>query len=152
MKGTLVAIHIGAKASGELRAVDSIRAVAGSGLEGDRNFRADGSGKPDQEVTLIESEAIEGLERDSGIAITGLQSRRNLLTRGVSLNDLLGREFRVGEIKLRGLELCEPCRHLERLTQPGVLKGLVHRGGLRAQILEGGMIRPGDPIEEISSR
>jgi MOSC domain-containing protein YiiM len=92
------------------------------------------------------------MEREHGIAITGAQSRRNLLTRGISLNPLVGREFRVGDVKLRGIELCEPCRHLERLTMPGVLKGLVHRGGLRAQILEGGTIRPGDLIEEIPSR
>jgi MOSC domain-containing protein YiiM len=150
--GTLLAIHIGEMAGGEIRAVNSVRAIAGHGLEGDRNYRADGSGKPDQEVTLIESEAIEGLEREQAIAITGAQSRRNLLTRGISLNPLVGREFRVGEVTLRGLELCEPCRHLERLTKPGVLKGLVHRGGLRAQILESGTIRPGDLIEEIPSR
>jgi len=152
-RGSLVAIHIGDQAGGEIRAVDAIRAIAGSGLEGDRNFRPADSrkAKPDQEVTLIESEAIEALDRD-GIAITGAQSRRNLLTRGISLNHLVGRDFRVGEVKLRGLRLCEPCTHLERLTKPGVLKGLVHRGGLRAQILEGGTIRSGDTIEEISSR
>ena len=151
-KGKLVAIHIGAKSGGEIRAMDSVRAVAGHGLEGDRNYRADGSGEPDQEVTLIESEAIAGLERDQGISITGAQSRRNLLTQGVSLNLLVGREFRVGEVRMRGLELCEPCTHLQRLTKPGVLKGLVQRGGLRAQILEGGTIRTGDAIEEIPSR
>jgi MOSC domain-containing protein YiiM len=150
--GKLLAIHIGEKAGGEIRAVDSVRAIAGHGLEGDRNYRADGSGQPDQEVTLIESEAIDGMEREHAISITGAQSRRNLLTRGISLNPLVGREFRVGEVKLRGIELCEPCRHLERLTKPGVLKGLVHRGGLRAQILESGTIRPGDLIEEIPSR
>jgi len=152
MSGKLVSIHIGPKAGGEIRLVDCVRAIPGQGLEGDRNFRAEGSERPENEVTLIESEAIEILEHENGIAITGAQSRRNLLTLGVSLNELVGRDFRIGEVTLRGIRLCHPCMHLERLTQPGVLKGLVNRGGLRAQILAGGILRPGDSIEEIPSR
>jgi MOSC domain-containing protein YiiM len=154
IRGNLVAIHIGEKAGGEIQAVSSIRAVSGQGLEGDRNFRAEGDpkGKPDQEVTLIESEALEAMKRDHGVEITGADSRRNLLTRGVSLNHLVGKEFRIGEVKLLGLRLCEPCGHLEKLTKPGVVKGLIHRGGLRAQILQGGTIRRGDVVEEIPTR
>ncbi|HET9886328.1 MAG TPA: hypothetical protein VFR10_02355, partial [bacterium] len=120
MSGKLVSIHIGPKAGGEIRLVDSARAIPGQGLEGDRNFRPQGVEKPENEVTLIEREAIEFLQREHGIALSGAQSRRNLLTCDVSLNDLVGRDFRVGEVKLRGIRLCHPCRHLERLTQPGV--------------------------------
>jgi len=91
---------------------------------------------------------IESLKRDYGIEIDPGASRRNIITRGVPLNHLVGRELRVGEVMLRGIRLCEPCSHLERLTRNGVLRGLVHRGGLRAQILTEGTIRVGDPIEE----
>ncbi len=132
--------------------VEEVRAVAGRGLEGDRYFSQRGTYSkrpgPDREVTLIEIEAIEALKRDHGIEIDPGASRRNIVTRGVPLNHLVGREFRVGEITLRGLRLCEPCAHLERLSQRGVLRGLIHRGGLRAQILTDGMIRVGDPVKE----
>jgi MOSC domain-containing protein YiiM len=96
---------------------------------------------------LIESEAVEALRRDYEIEFEAGMSRRNIVTRGVPLNHLVGREFRVGEVVLRGLKLCEPCGHLEQLTGVRVREGLVHRGGLRAQVLNEGTIRPGDPIE-----
>lgn len=103
--------------------------------------------KPDQQVTLIETEALEDLARDYGIALAPGASRRNLTTRGVALNHLVGRTFRAGAATLRGIELCEPCGHLERLTQAGVKKGLVHRGGLRAEIVGEGVIRVGDTLQ-----
>jgi MOSC domain-containing protein YiiM len=104
-------------------------------------------GGPDREVTLIEAEAIEALPRDEGVAFEASESRRNLVTRGVALNHLVGREFRVGSVPLRGIRLCEPCVHLESLTRPGVKAGLTHRGGLRAQLLGDGEIRVGDPVD-----
>jgi MOSC domain-containing protein YiiM len=126
--------------------VAEVDAVAGKGLEGDRNF-ADHSGEePGRDLTLIEAEAIAGLAQDSGIDLGPGESRRNVVTRGIGLNDLVGKRFRVGEVECVGVELCEPCRHLERLTQPGVLQGLVHRGGLRADITRGGTIRVGDAV------
>ena len=129
---------------GELpQAVASVRAVAGKGLEGNRYFD---KGKPGRELTLIEAEALEALWAEHGIELDGASSRRNVLTRGVRLNDLVGARFRVGELECRGLELCEPCLHLQSLTQPGVLRGLVHRGGLNAEILVGGELRPGDSV------
>jgi MOSC domain-containing protein YiiM len=120
-------------------------ARAGAGLEGDRYFDP-GRDEPDREITLIESEAIEAFVREFEISLDPSESRRNVVTRGVPLNDLVGREFTVGPVRLRGIRLCEPCDHLQRLTRPGVLKGLVHRGGLRAEILVGGPIRVGDLV------
>ena len=123
--------------------VSSARAVAGKGLEGNRYFD---EGRPEAALTLIEAEALEALQAEHGIALDGAASRRNVLTRGVRLAELVGREFRVGELECRGVELSEPCKHLESMTQPGVIKGLVHRAGLHAEILAGGELRPGDPI------
>jgi len=96
---------------------------------------------------LISIEALEALKRDYGIAIDAGDSRRNIVTRGVPLDHLVGREFTVGSVSLQGMRLCEPCGHLEKLTQEGVRAGLVHRAGLRAHILTEGTIRPGDPVE-----
>ncbi len=145
--GTVVSIHIADGRGGPTRSVAEIRAVAGMGLEGDRHFgRAAAEPGQGREVTLIELEAIEAMERDYGVKLEPGDARRNIVTRGVSLNHLVGRDFRVGEVTLRGVRLNEPCAHLASLTHEKVLKGLVHRGGLRAQILTEGMIRPGDPV------
>ncbi|RMF92896.1 MAG: MOSC domain-containing protein [Nitrospinota bacterium] len=152
--GTVVSIHLATTASGPMTAVQEVRAVAGKGLEGDRYFKQTGTYShkhgPDREVTLIEMEAIEALQRDYGITLDPGNSRRNIVTKGVALNHLVGQEFRVGEVTLRGIRLCEPCGHLEELTQKGVMQALVHRGGLRAQILTDGTIRVGDTIQEIA--
>ena len=95
---------------------------------------------------MIAAEALEALFAETGIELSAAESRRNVLTRGVDLNALVGRRFRVGEVECEGIELCEPCSHLEGLTKPGVLRGLVHRGGLRAAIHRGGEIAVGDPV------
>jgi MOSC domain-containing protein YiiM len=124
--------------------VDQATARAGRGLEGDRYFQA--GNEPDREITLIEAEAVEALVRDEKVPFEVDESRRNVVTRGVALNHLVGREFSVGAARLRGIRLCEPCDHLQKLTRPGVLKGLVHRGGLRARIVQDGPIRVGDPV------
>jgi MOSC domain-containing protein YiiM len=150
-QGRVVSIHIADRAAGPMKSVTEVRAVAGRGLEGDRYFLKRGtySSKhgPDREVTLIEIEAIEALERDYGVKLSPGDARRNIVTRGVALNHLVGKEFRVGEAVLRGIRLCEPCQHLVRLTgQEKVLPGLVHRGGLRAQVVKGGVIRVGDAV------
>lgn len=147
---TVVSIHIAGEAQREMRSVPEVRAVAGRGLEGDRYFRRKGtfSGNPGagREITLIEIEAIEALESEYDLKLDPGDARRNVVTRGVRLNDLVGREFNVGEVTLRGVRLCEPCAHLARLTDRRALPGLVHRGGLRADIVRGGVIRAGDPI------
>jgi MOSC domain-containing protein YiiM len=150
--GNIVSIHIAPTATGPVKAVGDVQALAGQGLEGDRYCRQEGTFStkpgPDREVTLIESEALEALARDYGVDLGSGESRRNLTTRGVPLNHLVGREFRIGEVRVRGLRLCEPCAHLEKATGKQVIAGLTHRGGLRAQILTTGSIRVGDSIEE----
>jgi MOSC domain-containing protein YiiM len=102
--------------------------------------------EPDFELTLIEAEAIEALKRDYNVELAPGESRRNLVTRGVALNHLVGRDFQIGGVKAHGIRLCEPCSHLQRLTGKQVIKGLLHRGGLRAQILTQGSIRVGDAV------
>ncbi len=131
--------------------VDSATVVVGGGLAGDRFFQGEGSiakkKGPDREVTLIEAEAIEAVGREGKVELTPEESRRNIVTRGVALNHLVGREFRVGSATLRGIRLCEPCKHLESVTRAGVLMALLHRGGLRAQVVDGGEVRVGDAVE-----
>ena len=119
--------------------VDSVSALAGKGLQGDRKFFGDGAA-PGRALTLIEAEALED------VGLTGAQSRRQVVVRGVRLNDLVGRRFRVGEVECMGVQLCEPCLHLQQMTRPGIIKELVHRGGLTADILNDGRISVGDPI------
>jgi MOSC domain-containing protein YiiM len=131
------AINIGP--SDALAPVSSVRAIAGKGLEGDRYFFADGAGSGEA-LTLIEAEVLED------VGLTGPQARRQVVVRGVQVSDLVGRRFRVGEVECLGVELCEPCRHLQSLTRPGIIKDLVHRGGLRADILSGGTISVGDRL------
>jgi len=148
--GEVVSIHIADRAEARVRSVDHVRAVPGKGLEGDRYFLESGTYSdrpgPGREVTLIESEAIEAMARDNQITIPAGATRRNVTTRGAPLNHLVGQEFEVGRVRLLGIKLCEPCSHLEGLTQKGIIAGLVHRGGLRAKILTDGEIRVGDPI------
>ena len=154
-QGHVVSIHIADRKEAPTRAVEKVRAIPGKGLEGDRYFSAAGTYSdrpgPFREITLIEIEAIEALARDNDVEIAAGDSRRNVVTRGVPLNHLVGREFQVGAVRLRGIRLCEPCAHLERLTRRGVLGGLVHRGGLRAQILMDGEIHTGDPVLPLDS-
>lgn len=148
--GSVLAIYITPEPEGPMAAVESVRAVAGRGLEGDRFFvRGPGLPRkqgPDREVTLIEVEAIEAMGKDKQPELNADESRRNIVTRGVPLNHLVAREFRVGEVVLRGIRLCEPCNHLEKLTRPGMISALLHRGGLRAQVVVGGTIRVGDEV------
>ena len=152
--GSVEAVYIAAQAEALPSPADAVNAVAGKGLEGDRYFDDDGTFSDNprsdgRDITLIEAEAIAGLARDTGIELTAAETRRNVVTRGVALNDLVGRRFAVGEVECVGQRLCDPCSHLEKLTQPGALKGLVERGGLRADIVRGGVIRPGDVIAEL---
>jgi len=149
--GSVVSIHTAPEAGEPMVSLIQARALAGAGLEGDRYFRGVGtySAEPDtgRQVTLIESEALEAASAETGMAILPRDSRRNIVTRGVSLNDLVGREFHIGEVRLRGVELCEPCSHLAQLAGKPILRSLVHRGGIRADILSDGVIRVGNPVE-----
>jgi MOSC domain-containing protein YiiM len=135
--GAVEGITLVVDSSGATRVVDAVDASAGGGLDGDYH----------SDLTLIASESLEGLRADTGIELTGEQSRRNVLTRGIDLNALVGRRFAVGDAEAVGVELAEPCTKLQRISgERGVLRGLVHRGGLRADVVSGGRIRVGDPI------
>jgi MOSC domain-containing protein YiiM len=150
-KGTVVSLYIAPAAEAEMQMIDEAHAVPGLGLEGDRYFRQTGTfslPQPDRELTLIESEAIEAFRSELGLEVDTGFSRRNIVTRAVALNHLVGREFLIGDVMVRGLKLCEPCKHLASISRPEVLPGLVHRGGLRAQILTEGTIRAGAVIRE----
>ena len=151
-QGDVVSIYVAAKAGIPTETRHQVEAIAGRGLEGDRYFDGTGhwSNSPgvSREITLIEIESIEALAHEKNIEITPAAVRRNLVTRGVPLNHLVGREFQVGGVRLRGTRLCEPCQYLEGLTTKGVLAGLIHRGGLRADIVSGGTIRVGDLVSE----
>jgi MOSC domain-containing protein YiiM len=133
------AIHIGPDKGGALGAVEEVRALAGKGLEGDRKFSADGA-KPGQALTLVEAENVEEVGLDEG------ETRRQLTVRGVRLNDLVGKHFKVGDVECFGVELCQPCEHLQSMTRPGMIKDLLNRGGLNADILTDGTIRVGDEL------
>jgi MOSC domain-containing protein YiiM len=149
--GVVAALMTGLERKEPMISVPEVRAIAGAGLEGDRYCRERGTFSkklPSNQITLIEAEALEAAERDYGIELTAEESRRNVLTCGVALNHLVGREFQIGEVRLRGLKLCEPCTHLQQLTAKAVLKALRHRGGLRAEILGGGVIKVGEKIME----
>ncbi len=141
--------------SGPATPRESVRAVPGQGLEGDRYFAGTGTfsphpQRPDFEITLIQREHVEAFARESGLGFTTRDARRNLVTVGADLNALVGREFTVGSVRIRGVRLCEPCSYLAKQTSAEVLRGLVHRGGLRAQILTPGEIRVGDPLLEVA--
>jgi MOSC domain-containing protein YiiM len=136
---TVEAIHLGAAGVAELWRVDEVRAVAGKGLEGDRHWHERGA-RPGQALTLVSAEAVE----DVGLAPG--ETRRQVTVRGVDLNGLVGKRFRVGEVECLGVELCEPCSHLEEMTRPGIIKELVHRAGINADVVVGGVIRVGDPV------
>ena len=149
-QGTVVAIHVAPAGAAPMRSVANAQVVVGRGLEGDRYYsklgtysNQAGSGR---DVTLIEIEAIEGLKRDYEVQLDPGQSRRNIVTRGIALNHFVEQEFRIGNVILRGTRLCEPCAHMEKLTVKGAMRGLIHRGGLRAEIIKGGTIRIGDRI------
>ena len=148
-QGSVVSISIAPTENEPTRLVDQVRAIAGRGLEGDRYCKPDGEvwEDPGKEITLIGVEAIDAMSTESGIDLEYKDARRNIITRDVPLNDLIDKEFAVGDVRVKGIRLNEPCQHLAGLTDQKVLKGLVHRGGLRAQILNDGQIRVGDTVQ-----
>jgi MOSC domain-containing protein YiiM len=152
-QGELSGIYVANAAAAPTVSLGEAELLSGQGIPGDRYFRGQGTfskGDSDTDVTLIESEALAAAANDDDVAITAGEARRNLVTQDVPLNHLVGKEFFVGQAKLRGVRLCEPCKHLERLTRPGVKQALAHRGGLRAVIVKGGTIRVGDEIRPAS--
>jgi MOSC domain-containing protein YiiM len=144
----VTAIFITSVAGRSPESVNSVRAISGEGLEGDRYCVGEGTWSHwpggGRQVTLIEAEVLAVLEDSLGI--TGAQTRRNIVTQGVRLNDLIGLDFRIGEVMMTGIRLCEPCAHLEKLSVRGAASVLEGRGGLRADIQHGGIIHTGDNL------
>jgi MOSC domain-containing protein YiiM len=147
-----------------MRSVPEVTGVAGRGLLGDRHCRPDptatltpscGSEAPPhhavQDLSLVEAEVLDLLRAEHGIELGGHETRRNVVTRGVRLNDLVGKQFRIGDLLCEGVELCEPCVSIQRQTGKPVLKPLVHRGGLYARIVQSGTVRIGDAIAAVEA-
>lgn len=149
--GVVAALMVGPERKEPMISVPEVRAIAGCGIDGDRYCREAGTfskKSPSNQMTLVEMEALEAVAQEYGFSIAAGESRRNVVTCGVALNHLVGREFTIGGVRLRGLRLCEPCSHLEQLTGKQMIKALRHRGGLRAEILNDGVIKVGDIITE----
>lgn len=147
--GKVESIFIAKAAEAPMEPVAQVRAVPGTGLEGDRYFLKQGTffkPEPDFELTLIEAEALEAMKIEYQIEVSPSEARRNVVTRGVPLNHLVGKDFQIGSVRIHGIRLCEPCSHLQKLTHREVIKGLRHRGGLRAQILSEGFLKAGDTV------
>jgi hypothetical protein len=151
LAGVVELIATAPQVEAPMQVVDHAQALAGRGLEGDRyangsgTFSPRGAHRPGYELTLIAAEVVEELTaRDA--ALDFASTRRNILTRGIDVNALVGREFYIGDVRCHGLRLAEPCAHLERLHGPGLLRPLIHRGGLRVDILNNGLITTGSPI------
>jgi MOSC domain-containing protein YiiM len=146
MDGLVEAIFVTSE-HGELPVpVERVEARAGCGLEGNRYYWADGDAPPGRAVTLLAAEAMDAVASEGEVSIAPAATRRNVLTRGLDVNELVGKRFRIGDVECEGVELCEPCAHLESMTQPGAIKALVHRAGLNADILNDGEIRVGDRV------
>lgn len=149
--GQVVSIYIAHNRGEQTISVDLAHAIPGMGIEGDRYFMKHGVHDTNailgREITLIEIEAIVSMQNEDGIQISPDQTRRNIVTRGITLNDLVGRIFYVGNIQLRGIRLCEPCQSLANRTDPRILNSMAHRGSLRAEILTEGIIHINDSIE-----
>lgn len=152
MTGSVIAIYIAPSATAAMESLSVAELEIGRGIVGDRyyaqlgTFSKKNKVRPDQEVTLIESEEIDRFNGSTGLDLDYGATRRNVITRGVRLNDLVGQQFRVGAALLEGIRLCEPCAHLASLVSEKVLPGLVHRGGLRARVLSAGNISPSDVV------
>ncbi len=158
--GSVEQVFVASEAEAKMKPQSNVEAVAGKGLRGDRYFSEVETGtvvdwEPDEDrpdgydLTLIEREAIDAIKRESGVGLAPGEHRRNVETRDVALNHLVGERFRIGTAVCRGNRLCEPCGHLQRITQDGIVQALTHRGGLRADILDDGVIQPGDSIEPL---
>ena len=151
--GKVVSIYIARSAGGQLQPVDTAELQSGKGIVGDRYFNGKGTfseqleGSADWEVTLIESEEIQNYNDSQGTEWPDGAFRRNIVTRDIRLNELVGLEFSVGAALLEGVRLCEPCAHLGSLLGPAVVRGMAHRAGLRARILVSGEVRSEDAVE-----
>ena len=152
-QGEVVGLYVATEAGGPVEARTEVKLLAGTGVDGDRYAAAGGrwseKGGAGRQVTLIEQEAIEAALRDYDVELAPGATRRNIVTQGVALNHLVGRRFRIGTVELTGVRLAEPCAYLAGMTDARIVRALVHRGGLRADILTDGSVRLGDPVAPI---
>ena len=153
--GEITSLHLAPEAAAPMETRPELLAVAGKGIEGDRYAKGIGffskNVGPRRQVTLFESEVLETILRDHNKKLAPNECRMNLITRGAPLTHLVGKTFRAGGATLRGLVLNEPCEHLIEVIGKPVLSSLIHRCGLFAEVLEGGIIRPGDTLKEIAT-
>jgi MOSC domain-containing protein YiiM len=148
-RGSVVSLYIAPQPAASMESVSEVRAFADRGLEGDRFLRKSWTAakRPDKAVSLIEEETIQAAADELGCQMFADKTRRNIVTRGVALIDLLDREFTVGSVLMRGIRLFEPCGHLEKVSKvPGIFRALEHRSGLKAAVLSDGVIRVGEAI------
>ncbi len=157
-QGNILGIYVAPTKGAGVMGHQKVSLRAGKGIEGDRYFsqtgknRSNYQGQPDWEITLIESEVIEAFNRDKGHSFHQSDFRRNLVTEGIRLNDLVGKTFTINNVSFYGVQLCEPCASLQRRLAVSILPELVGKGGLRAQIRGNGVIAVGDklsPVEKI---
>lgn len=164
MAGVVEGIFIAERSGAPMKSVREVVGAAGRGLIGDRHCRPDpetvlepscGPSAPPhheiQDLSLVEAEVLDSIREEHGIELRGDETRRNIVTRGVRLNELVGRRFTLGSMLCEGVELCEPCVSIQRRTGKPVLKPLVHRGGLYARIVESGTVRVGDGIASVEA-
>jgi MOSC domain-containing protein YiiM len=155
MSGIVVEIYIAERSGQPMRAMSAVEGAVGRGLIGDRHCRpvdAPPSMEADlHNISLVEAEVLESLRVDHGIELDGAETRRNLVTRGVRLHELIGRQFRLGGLICEGVEVCQPCVHVQQKVGKPILRPLAHRGGLRARILASGVVRVGDAVEPIGA-
>jgi len=144
--GTVAHIFVATSRGAPMQLLSRVEAVTESGLVGDRYANASLRRGPDYQLTLIEIENIRAFEEATGHALSVDAPRRNIVTSGISLNDLVGHRFRLGPVLAQGLELCEPCVLFKKRTYPEALRFFVGKGGLRARVLAGGVITVGDSI------
>ena len=144
LKLGITAIH-----NRSIQEVDSIEVIANQGIVGDRHFKK--FNDPYNQISLIESEGIDNYNIKFGLNISYIDFRRNIITKGTKLNDLVGKKFKVGTVELEGIDLCRPCRHLsESLNQNNIIKEFLRKGGLRCQILSSSNINVGDKIKMLA--
>ena len=149
MAGVVEGIYVASEGGAPMERVEEAEALKGCGLEGDRYCSGTGHWSRfgrDCEVTFVEAEDLERIEKETGLRVKDGEHRRNIVTRGVSLEDLRRAWFRIGEVVFGNGRPCSVCRHVERLTEPGMTRALRGRGGMCAKVLEGGRVRSGDAI------
>jgi len=156
MVGIVEGIFIAERPGQPMRSVPDVLGEAGRGLVGDRHYgrvKDPTRRRRDDvlEVSLVEAEVLESLSDEHGIELAGHETRRNVLVRGVRLNDLIGRQFTLGAMLCEGIEICQPCAHMQKKVGKPILKPLVHRGGLRARILRSGTVRVGDTVAAVEA-